>query len=74
MQKYGIRWDEMGKFDIPAVLNFILFKTERKNLIYIGKIARKSAIYLILSSYMYNQSSFVDSKGILWDAACFSWR
>lgn len=30
------RWDEMGKFDIPAVLNFILFKTKRKNLIYIG--------------------------------------
>lgn len=27
----------MGKFDIPAVLNFILSKTNRENLIYIGQ-------------------------------------
>ena len=29
-------WDEMGNFDIPAVINYILEKTNRPSLIYVG--------------------------------------
>ena len=32
----GRRWDEMGRYDIPAELNYVLNKTERQKLIYIG--------------------------------------
>ena len=32
----GRRWDEMGLYDIPAELNYILKKTGGQKLIYIG--------------------------------------
>lgn len=31
---YKIRWDEIGKYDIPAVINYILDKTSLTKLIY----------------------------------------
>jgi len=35
-QYWKFTWDEMGRYDIPAELNYVLNKTERQKLIYIG--------------------------------------
>ncbi|XP_046648322.1 gastric triacylglycerol lipase-like [Daphnia pulicaria] len=48
---WDFSWDEMGKFDIPAVLNFILFKTERKKLIYIGHSMGCSMFFVAMATY-----------------------
>ena len=31
-----VRWDEMGRYDIPAVIDFILKATSRQKIVYIG--------------------------------------
>ena len=33
---FFIRWDEMGKYDIPAVIKYVLKTTGRQKMIYIG--------------------------------------
>lgn len=44
-------WDEMGKHDIPAVLNFILAKTGRDKLIYIGYSMGCSMFFVAMSTH-----------------------
>ncbi|KZS21232.1 Lipase-like protein [Daphnia magna] len=48
---WNFSWDEMGKFDIPAVLDFILSKTKRDKLIYIGHSMGCSMLFVAISTF-----------------------
>ena len=44
-------WDEMGKYDIPAVLNFILSETGRDQLIYVGHSMGCAMFFVTMSTF-----------------------
>ncbi|RMC11565.1 hypothetical protein DUI87_11685 [Hirundo rustica rustica] len=44
-------FDEMGKYDIPAELNFIMNKTGQKNVYYIGHSEGSAAGFIAFSTY-----------------------
>ncbi|XP_057375192.1 gastric triacylglycerol lipase-like [Daphnia carinata] len=48
---WNFSWDEMGKFDIPAVLNFIIAKTKRDRLIYMGHSMGCSMLFVAISTF-----------------------
>ncbi len=65
------RWDQMGTFDIPSVVNYILTKTGRAKLSYIGYITLAYNI-----SYSCASVNFIFFVVVilatLWVAPCFS--
>lgn len=60
------RFDEMGCYDIPAVIDYILTKTGRNTMSYVGKCR---PLFNILTLAI---NIFCLTKATRWDARCFS--
>lgn len=44
------RWDQMGKYDVTAMINYILFKTERNKLVYVGHSMGCTVFFVCMAS------------------------
>ena len=48
---YYARWDEIGEYDIPAAINYILERTKRSKLIYIGHSLGCSVFFVAMTKH-----------------------
>jgi len=46
---WDFSWDEMGEYDIPAVINFILTETSQEDMFYVGHSMGTSMFYVAMS-------------------------
>ena len=59
----------MGKYDIPAVLNYILAKTGRDKLIYIGHSMGTTMFWVAMETHPeLNQKIQLMVSGVAWSA------
>ena len=48
---FMLSWDEMGKYDIPAAVDFILGETKREKLFYIGHSMGTTMFWVALNEH-----------------------
>ncbi len=64
------RFDEMGNYDIPAVINYVLAKTGRSTMSYVGEQSLHFNLHIFPRQFILLFITII--KATQWAARCFS--